>query len=181
VILRPFNPSKRDRNRRKADEERQREKDARRATLARTRGRAASMGPATTMPAPKDVPGRNPVVLEMAHGRPCLLMAVPDCRGLRDDNSTTVACHQNEGKGMATKRPDQYSVWGCVACHSWLDQSGAPRDTKRARFLSAHVRQVDHWRHIATSPAEPVRYRNGARWALEQLNATPVIDLETAP
>jgi hypothetical protein len=180
-MLRSFNPTRVARRQQQADAEKQRRKAASRRALASATGRAASMGPATTMPAPKDVPGRNPAVLEMAHGRPCLLMAVPDCRGLREDNSTTVACHQNEGKGMATKRPDQYSVWGCVACHSWLDQSGAPRDTKRARFLSAHVRQVDHWRHIATSPAEPVRYRNGARWALERLNATPVIDLETAP
>ncbi|CAN7594464.1 DUF1364 family protein [Pseudorhodoferax sp. LjRoot39] len=169
------------RREREDTDRREREKAARLHALANTVGRAANMGPADLLPAPKDVPGRNAAVLEMAHGRPCLLIAVPGCHGLRDDHSTTVACHQNEGKGMGTKRPDQYSVWGCIACHQWLDQSGAPRETKRARFLSAHVRQVDYWRHIATSPAEPVRYRNGAQWALQMLNATPVIDLETAP
>lgn len=180
-MLRSFNPARQAERAHALAEQRIAEKAARRAALVAVPGRMASMGPATTTPAPKDVPARNAALLDMAHGRLCLLTAVPDCHGLRDDASTTVACHQNEGKGMAIKRPDQYSVWGCVACHQWLDQSGAPRPTKRARFLAAHIRQVDHWRRIATSAAEPARVRAAAQWALDRLNATPVIDLENAP
>ncbi|KQP02474.1 DUF1364 family protein [Pseudorhodoferax sp. Leaf265] len=181
-MLAARNPSKREQRRRdEHDAEKQRRKDGLRAALVATQGRAASMGPAQLTPAAKDVPARNPALLEMAQGRPCLLIAVPDCHGMREDTSTTVACHQNQGKGTSQRRPDQYSVWGCRACHTWYDQSGAPRETKRARFLTAHIRQVDHWRYIATSKAEPERARRAAQWALDRLNATPVFDLEAAP
>src|SRR3990167_11406621 len=94
----------------------------------------------------KSDPGRNKNLLDMANGRRCLLTAVHNCR--TTDGTTTVACHQNEGKGFGLKRPDFMSVWGCVNCHAWYDQSGAPRAEKRRAFDAAHIRQVQEWRHI---------------------------------
>ncbi len=82
---------------------------------------------------------------------------------------------------MAAKVSDAYTCWGCAACHEWYDRSGAPRAEKRRMFMVAHLRQVETWRVIATSPTEPERYRRAALWALERLGATPVTDIDTAP
>jgi hypothetical protein len=130
-----------------------------------------SYGGSTTGPVPKDEAYRDPVLLELARGRPCLLMVPALCL---HRTGTTVACHQNEGKGMGTKRPDTMSVWGCAACHVWYDRSGADRRHKRDAFMNAHARQVLAWRLIAMDQAEPERFRKAARRALEHLNATPI-------
>ena len=124
----------------------------------------------TTGAAPKDEAYRDPVLLEMARGRPCLLLVPGVCNHRQD---TTVACHQNEGKGMGIKAPDSSSCWGCLACHTWYDQGPAPRRQKRMVFMGAHSRQVLAWRQVAADPAEPERFRRAARRALEHLNASP--------
>lgn len=121
------------------------------------------------MPIDKDEPYRDPALLDMAQGRPCLLL-VPGCCNHRLD--TTVACHENQDKGMGTKRPDDRSVWGCVACHRWYDQSGAPREQKRATFDAGMGRQVFAWQVVAADPSEPARFRRAAQRALERLEAT---------
>jgi hypothetical protein len=118
---------------------------------------------------PKTEPGRNPVLLKMAEGRPCLLTAVERCQGVRGD--TTVACHRNEGKGMSLKQSDACTCWGCAPCHEWYDFSGSPRAEKRRAFMAAHLRQLLEWRRIAVDPSEPERFRRAALWALNQLNA----------
>lgn len=127
--------------------------------------------------APKPEAHRNAHLLSMARGRPCLFLAVDGCRNLRHDYSTTVACHENEGKGMGRKQNDEKSAWGCVECHRWYDQSGAPRAEKRRAFQAAHLAQVCEWRAIAGSAAAPIKDRLAAQWALDHLNASPTGEL----
>jgi len=134
--------------------------------------RASTYSGGTTGAAPKPETYRDPALLEMARGRPCLLLVPGVCNHRID---TTVAAHSNlsiHGKAGARKADDQYSVWGCSACHYWLDFSKALANQKESAFMLAHARQVLAWRLIAMDPNEPARYRNAARWALERLNAT---------
>jgi len=116
----------------------------------------------------KSVPARNAHLLSMAKGKPCMLM-LPMCDG---GGETTVAAHSNQsihGKGGARKADDQYSVWGCFACHSWLDQGSASREEKDAAFNAAHKRQVLAWREIADSYTAKPKDQAAAQWALNQL------------
>lgn len=110
---------------------------------------------------------RNPHLLAMAEGKPCLMLAVHNCQ--TDYGSTTVAAHQNEGKAKAMKQHDYLSVWACVNCHQWLDQSGAPLAEKRRAFNAAHERQKAEWREIADSPSAKQKDRDSAQWALNQV------------
>ncbi len=180
-MLRSFNPARQAERARAVTERRIAEKAARRAALIATPGRMASMGPACTTAAPKDPPGKNRALLDMARGRPCLIES-PRCVG---GTETTVACHGAgiaNGKGLGWKVSDALSCWGCWACNDYTDAySGATAAQKTAAFQLGHYRQVHEWRRIATSPAEPERYRRAAQWALARLNATPIIDLENAP
>jgi hypothetical protein len=117
----------------------------------------------------------------MAQGRPCLL-TVPARLGMDGSawcksTDTTVACHSNlseHGKAGARKADDCYSVWGCGACHFWLDFSRAPAEQKEAVFMGAHLAQVLEWRRVAADESEPERFRKAAQWALDALNATQV-------
>lgn len=134
--------------------------------------RKGSYGPAKITAAPKSEAKRNPALLEMAQGRRCLLRVPDVCTG---DTATTVAAHSNfaeHGKSGARKADDCYSVWGCAACHRWLDAGTAPREVKRARFTLAHLDQVVEWRHVALDMGEPARFRRAAQWALDALKAT---------
>jgi len=115
---------------------------------------------------------RDPALLEMARGRPCLLLVPGACTHRVDQ---TVACHSNlsiHGKAGARKADDCYSVHGCAGCHSWLDQGKAPATQKEVAFMAAHARQVLAWRVIAADPGEPARFRRAACRALERLNAS---------
>ena len=116
---------------------------------------------------PKDAPGRNQALLDMAQGRRCLLLAVEACETTR--GLSTVACHRNEGKGLSLKQSDERSAWGCAPCHRWLDQSGSPRAEKRRAFDAAHILQVAEWRRIEQDQSEPERFRKAARWALDRI------------
>lgn len=131
---------------------------------------AGSTGPAV----PKPVEHRCPALLEMARNRPCLLLVPGICNHRVD---TTVAAHSNlsiHGKAGARKADDHYSVWGCAACHYWLDFSKALASQKEQAFMVAHARQVLAWRLVALDAAEPPRFRRAARWALQLLDATPL-------
>ncbi len=127
----------------------------------------------TAGPAPKTEAARNPHLLAMARGMPCLLRVPGVCTGGR---STTVACHSNlgiHGKAGARKADDQFTAWGCAACHSWLDQGPASAAEKAQAFMAAHLRQVEAWRGIAAY--DPfLKDKAAAQWALDRLNATPV-------
>lgn len=109
----------------------------------------------------------------MARGMPCLLQVPGVCC---HDRATVVCCHSNlsiHGKAGARKADDHYSVWGCAACHSWLDRGPAPKAEKYSAFMAAHLRQVLEWRAIAFDPASAPRDRSAALWALDRLNSTP--------
>ncbi|WP_431106643.1 nuclease domain-containing protein [Variovorax paradoxus] len=119
---------------------------------------------------PKTEPQRNPALLAMARGQRCLLQVPGVCR---PDPATTVACHSNQsahGKAGARKADDQYSVYGCFACHTWLDQSPAPAAEKIERFTAAHRWMVAIWQDISAGvqPATP-RERRAAEWALARI------------
>lgn len=123
----------------------------------------------------KDVRHENRHLLDMAQGMPCLLRVPGVCNR---DPDTTVAAHSNwqqhGGKGAHRKADDCYSVFGCSACHTWLDQGGtATKAEKQLAFLRAHADQVLIWRHIAADPRRPAADRKAAKWALDHLNATP--------
>src|SRR5690606_8631872 len=104
---------------------------------------------------------------------PCLLRVPGICT---HDRSTVVCCHSNlsiHGKAGARKADDHYSVWGCAACHRWLDQGSAPRAQKEYAFMAAHLRQVLEWRAIAFDTRSAARDRAAALWAIELLNSSP--------
>jgi hypothetical protein len=131
--------------------------------------RKADFGNAGLKAMPKSEPKRNRALLDMANGQACLLRVPHVCNG---DKKTTVACHSNlsiHGKAGARKADDEYTVWGCAACHRWLDQGSAPAEMKDAVFMQAHHRQVLAWREAAANPAEGPRSRRAALWALGHL------------
>jgi len=122
----------------------------------------------------KTVAHRNPHLLSMARGRPCLFRIPGVCNF---DPETTVACHSNSnahGKAGARKADDEYSAWGCFACHSHIDQGKGDATVKELAFMDAHLAQVSEWQAIADSAAAHPKDRAAARWALDHLNASPV-------
>lgn len=145
-----------------------RERAAVMPTPAARRGSYAASPVVVAMPKP--VEHRRPRLLALAEGMPCLLRVPGVCVA---DPSTTVACHSNwsdHGKAGARKADDHYSVWGCHACHVWLDQGGsAPYEVKRSTFAAAHVLQVAAWRAIEADPARAQADRAAVRWALDLL------------
>lgn len=122
-------------------------------------------------PQAKPEPQRNPHLLSMARGRPCLLRA----KVCDFDTTTTVAAHSNllaHGKGRGRKADDCYSVWACARCHAWLDSSyDAEFEEKEAAFMSALVAQVDEWKAISDSAAASPKDRAAAQWAIQRLQA----------
>lgn len=127
----------------------------------------------TSGPRPKTKAQRNSHLRELARGMPCLLRIRGVCNG---DWSTTVACHSNlsiHGKAGARKADDHYTVWGCAACHSWLDQGRADGVLKETAFMAAHLAQVLEWRAIAVDGRQTTRNHAAVRWALELLSSTP--------
>lgn len=125
------------------------------------------------MSQPKTEQHRNRRLLDLARGMPCLLRVPGVCQG---GTETTVAAHSNlsiHGKAGARKADDQYSAWGCMACHSWLDQGSALRAQKISAFMVGHLRQVEQWRLMAVDIGIPISDRKAALWALDLLNATP--------
>jgi len=124
------------------------------------------------MPRPERHENRR--LLDMARDKPCLLRVPNVCNF---DVKTTVACHSNlsiHGKAGARKADDEYSVWGCSACHEWLDRGKADALAKELAFMLAHLSQVGEWRAIAASTAGNPLDRAAAQWALNHLNASPL-------
>jgi hypothetical protein len=141
----------------------------RKAKPVRKLERAPNYCGTTAGAAPKTEPKRNRALLDMARGRPCLLL-FPWVDAHPVD--TVVACHSNlsiHGKAGARKADDHFSAWGCADCHRMLDQGTVSAEVKLERFMAAHRRQVEHWKRIAADPGEPARFRKAAQWALEQL------------
>lgn len=140
--------------------------------IVKSTAKMAKIGDFVATPCPKSEAHRNPALLAMAEGKPCLLRVPGQCVG---GTETTVAAHSNwacHGKAGARKADDQYSVWGCAGCHHWLDRMAAPKATKQAAFMRAHADQVLQWRRIAQDTTEKPRDRTAALWALERLNSS---------
>lgn len=130
------------------------------ATLSRVDGEVRA--------SPKTVERRNGPLLAMAEKRECLLRVPGVCNF---DVLTTVACHSNQsvhGKAGARKADDHYGVWGCFACHTWLDQEGVAYEIRVEQFSAAMLKQIDEWKVIACSVTESESHRRAARWALSQ-------------
>lgn len=83
---------------------------------------------------PKRRAGHHKAMLAACRGQECYLAIPGVCRGRHE---TVVPCHSNQskhGKGLGLKAADQFTVPGCMDCHSWLDQGPADRQTKAAHF-----------------------------------------------
>lgn len=141
--------------------------------------RGTYAAPDIVKPISKTEAHRNPHLLAMARGKPCLFRLPGICNF---DPETTVACHSNlgiHGKGGARKADDEYSAWGCFACHAHIDQGGIDHSLAVLIFMEAHLAQVEEWRAIAGSRASEPRDRAAAHWALDHLGASPVGLLES--
>ena len=111
---------------------------------------------------PKSTPKRNPHLLRMARGQPCLLR-LPGCDG---GGATTVAAHSNahrHGKAMGRKADDCFSVQACFSCHVALDQGPASRAEKETWFALAFSRQIKAWHRIAADPTAKPKDADAAR------------------
>lgn len=146
------------------------------AAMTNVVARPANAGPSTTPPraAPKTEAHRNPHLLKMAKGKPCLLCqehGVALCTP-----GSTVAAHSNlgiHGKGMSRKAEDFFSAWLGDEHHRWLDQGKGSAAQREMAFMTAHLAQVRAWRAIAFDTRSAPKDRAAAQWALALLNATP--------
>lgn len=124
---------------------------------------------------PKQPRAENKHLLGMARGQYCLIRSPICCGG----TETTVACHGagvRNGKGLGYKVGDHLTAAGCHRCNHYTDAYGlATAEEKEAAFMLGHLRQVEIWRAIASDPSQPAKDRAAAQWALDRLNATPVV------
>jgi len=88
--------------------------------------------------AAKKRPGHDQKYLAACRGQTCFLQ-MHGCASYPDD-PTVVPAHQNEGKGTGLKVPDRFTVPACHHCHTLYDQSGLPREYKRAAWDWAYTR-----------------------------------------
>jgi hypothetical protein len=81
--------------------------------------------------------------LAACRGEPCYLNAT--CPWTDWADPTVVPCHSNfakHGKAGARKADHEFSVPGCMQCHSWLDAGPAPYEEKLSKFESALGRWI---------------------------------------
>ncbi len=93
--------------------------------------------------APKKRAGRHDKsMLDACRGQPCFLAIDWVCLGPAGFD-TVVPCHSNQarhGKATGRKADDIYTVPGCMACHRFIDQSGAPKELKFSLWDAAYAR-----------------------------------------
>lgn len=122
------------------------------------------------MAAPKTKAHLNRALLDMAKGQACMLRVPGVCNA---DRATTVACHSNQskhGKAGARKADDEFHVYGCSACHYWLDFGPASAGEKAERFEAAHRWMVAIWQDIVAGMQHATpKERAAAQWALDHL------------
>lgn len=133
-------------------------------------------GPMKLTAIPKTEAKRNPHLLAMAKGKPCLMQVPGVCN---NNPETTVAAHSNSkehGKAGARKADDCYSVWACHACHSWLDQGKGAQDRAMSDpcWTMAFLRQMIEWGKITDSGSK--KDKAAAEWALEQVHQGDFLD-----
>lgn len=81
-------------------------------------------------------------MLAACRGEPCFLAIPGVCMG-EAGKDTVVPCHSNSsehGKGLGLKAKDEFTVPGCLTCHSYIDQGPAPKELKRMIFDNAYYR-----------------------------------------
>lgn len=113
---------------------------------------------------------RDNELLRLAKGERCLLEVHPYCQG--DLGETTVACHSNQiihGKGKGIKADDSMTVWGCVRCHTWLDQGPMTKKEKEKLFDNAWKEQLVEWSKIAANPLLRPNRKEAAERVLKHL------------
>lgn len=79
------------------------------------------------MNAPGELIIREPILLDLACGKPCMARVPGVCSY---DSSTVVWAHSNlqrHGKGRSHKAHDIFGCFACRACHDWLDGYDDPR------------------------------------------------------
>jgi hypothetical protein len=107
------------------------------------------------VPVPKTSEHRNPRLLALARGQECLFRIPGICIG---------------GTETTRKAQDEYSVWGCAACHHWYDQSKGPTyEQKQDAFRVAHARQVLAWRLKTLDAQCSDADQDACAWALAWL------------
>jgi hypothetical protein len=115
---------------------------------------------------------RDPDLLKLAQGQPCLLQCHPYCLG--DEGSTTVAAHSNQilhNKSKGLKADDCMSVWACHKCHEWIDQGPESRKKKFKIFNEAWYKQVGEWHKIAQNPTIKPWRKEAAERVLKHIGA----------
>ncbi len=78
-------------------------------------------------------------------GQPCYLNVM--CPWTDWADPTVVPAHSNQGKhgkGMGLKAKNEFTLPACLACHTWLDRSGAPQERKVTAFDAGYAR----WRPV---------------------------------
>ena len=132
--------------------------------------RKASMGPVELVAIPKTVREENAHYRAMARDKACQLLIPGVCNF---DPATVVLAHSNwHDKGAHRKASDFYGVWGCFACHSWLDQGGADGDVKRAMFDLGMKRMECALGELIQDGTTKPRDRAAAVWALDRIRTS---------
>jgi len=123
---------------------------------------------------PKRPADRLQALRDLAKGESC---AGVNCRCQPD---TTVWAHSNEGaqnKGLGYKANDSSGAFLGRECHDYVDGRDGSKSTQEQRVAVmrlAQMRTRERLREIAGSRTEKLWKVRAARWALDQLNATPV-------
>lgn len=85
-------------------------------------------------------PFRSKKVLAHARGQPCTLRLPGICNGNRE---TTVSCHvRDRHKGGAIRSSDSSIVFGCSACHNYLDEHWFDGRVSRIVLLECVIRAL---------------------------------------
>lgn len=78
-----------------------------------------------------------------ARGQPCTLAIPGHCQG---GTETTVLCHApSEIKGLGNKSHDFHAAFGCVGCHTALDQHKLPKADEAFYWLRGVMRTQSEW------------------------------------
>lgn len=92
---------------------------------------------------PKSPAIRSKALRDSAKGEDCTLNIAGVCSY---DSATTVLCHlPGEGKGTAYKVDDFYAVFGCEACHRWLDGYQGTEEERLFYTIRAWRRTIRRW------------------------------------
>jgi Zn-finger protein len=133
--------------------------------------RAVSMGPAELVAIEKTSREENAHYRAMARDKDCQLLIPGVCSF---DRSTVVLAHSNwHDKGAGRKASDFWGVWGCYACHAWLDSGKADGSVKRAMFDLAMKRMQHELEQLVQDRSTKARDRDAAVWALDRIKQQP--------